>query len=172
MWLLLFISVFRSCGAANLRSSAGRSQWECWLGTGPHGAAGQIQLCLIVCCLPEIIRCVSDQADRFRWSSGIFFDLQALPAVLPRLVAVSKTKPPDMVVEAYRQGQRNFGENYVSSAFAELKKKMAPALTRLTRSSICCAGERTGGESFRSSGRCTHQMELISPTDGFHNSRF
>lgn len=32
----------------------------------------------------------------------------------PRLVAVSKTKPPDMVVEAYRQGQRNFGENYVS----------------------------------------------------------
>lgn len=34
----------------------------------------------------------------------------------PRLVAVSKTKPPDMVVEAYRQGQRNFGENYVSTA--------------------------------------------------------
>lgn len=43
-------------------------------------------------------------------------DLQALPAVLPRLVAVSKTKPPDMVVEAYKQGQRNFGENYVSTA--------------------------------------------------------
>lgn len=40
--------------------------------------------------------------------------LQTLPAVLPRLVAVSKTKPPDMVVEAYRHGQRNFGENYVS----------------------------------------------------------
>ncbi|XP_056897632.1 pyridoxal phosphate homeostasis protein [Takifugu flavidus] len=39
---------------------------------------------------------------------------KALPAVLPRLVAVSKTKPPDMVVEAYRQGQRNFGENYVN----------------------------------------------------------
>lgn len=40
--------------------------------------------------------------------------LQTLPAVTPRLVAVSKTKPPGMVVEAYRQGQRNFGENYVS----------------------------------------------------------
>lgn len=39
---------------------------------------------------------------------------QTLPAVPPRLVAVSKTKPPEMVVEAYRQGQRNFGENYVS----------------------------------------------------------
>lgn len=39
---------------------------------------------------------------------------QTLPAVSPRLVAVSKTKPPEMVVEAYKQGQRNFGENYVS----------------------------------------------------------
>ncbi|XP_070766636.1 pyridoxal phosphate homeostasis protein isoform X1 [Enoplosus armatus] len=39
---------------------------------------------------------------------------KTLPAVPPRLVAVSKTKPPDMVVEAYRQGQRNFGENYVN----------------------------------------------------------
>uniref|UniRef100_A0A7N8XFQ8 Pyridoxal phosphate homeostasis protein n=1 Tax=Mastacembelus armatus TaxID=205130 RepID=A0A7N8XFQ8_9TELE len=38
---------------------------------------------------------------------------KTLPAVPPRLVAVSKTKPPEMVVEAYKQGQRNFGENYV-----------------------------------------------------------
>ncbi|CAB1330260.1 unnamed protein product [Coregonus sp. 'balchen'] len=37
-----------------------------------------------------------------------------LPAVPPRLVAVSKTKPPDMVIEAYRKGHRNFGENYVN----------------------------------------------------------
>ncbi|XP_054638026.1 pyridoxal phosphate homeostasis protein [Dunckerocampus dactyliophorus] len=39
---------------------------------------------------------------------------KTLPDVPPRLVAVSKTKPPEMVVEAYRQGQRNFGENYVN----------------------------------------------------------
>uniref|UniRef100_A0A8C9VHV3 Pyridoxal phosphate homeostasis protein n=1 Tax=Scleropages formosus TaxID=113540 RepID=A0A8C9VHV3_SCLFO len=39
---------------------------------------------------------------------------QTLPLVSPRLVAVSKTKPPEMVIEAYRQGQRNFGENYVN----------------------------------------------------------
>lgn len=39
---------------------------------------------------------------------------KTLPAVTPRLVAVSKTKPPEMVIEAYRQGQRNFGENYVN----------------------------------------------------------
>uniref|UniRef100_A0A8D1CT75 Pyridoxal phosphate-binding protein n=1 Tax=Sus scrofa TaxID=9823 RepID=A0A8D1CT75_PIG len=36
-----------------------------------------------------------------------------LPAIQPRLVAVSKTKPADMVIEAYNHGQRIFGENYV-----------------------------------------------------------
>ena len=32
---------------------------------------------------------------------------------LPRLVAVSKTKPPDMILSAYNSGVRHFGENYV-----------------------------------------------------------
>lgn len=32
---------------------------------------------------------------------------------LPRLVAVSKTKPAEAVAEAYAAGQRVFGENYV-----------------------------------------------------------
>lgn len=31
----------------------------------------------------------------------------------PRLVAVSKTKPKEMIIEAYAAGQRHFGENYV-----------------------------------------------------------
>ncbi|XP_049807973.1 pyridoxal phosphate homeostasis protein isoform X3 [Schistocerca nitens] len=31
----------------------------------------------------------------------------------PRLVAVSKTKPKELVIAAYENGQRNFGENYV-----------------------------------------------------------
>ncbi|NWW50703.1 PLPHP protein, partial [Pedionomus torquatus] len=39
---------------------------------------------------------------------------QGLPAVQPRLVAVSKTKPAEMVIDAYSHGQRSFGENYVS----------------------------------------------------------
>ncbi|XP_022086653.1 pyridoxal phosphate homeostasis protein-like [Acanthaster planci] len=30
-----------------------------------------------------------------------------------RLVAVTKTKPKEMVLEAYKHGQKNFGENYV-----------------------------------------------------------
>lgn len=44
---------------------------------------------------------------------------QGLPDVQPRLVAVSKTKPAEMVMDAYSHGQRSFGENYVSvPAFA------------------------------------------------------
>ena len=34
--------------------------------------------------------------------------------VEPRLVAVSKTKPIESLKEAYAEGQRHFGENYVS----------------------------------------------------------
>lgn len=32
---------------------------------------------------------------------------------VPLLVAVSKTKPVDMIIDAYSVGQRHFGENYV-----------------------------------------------------------
>uniref|UniRef100_A0A8C4X2E7 Pyridoxal phosphate homeostasis protein n=1 Tax=Erpetoichthys calabaricus TaxID=27687 RepID=A0A8C4X2E7_ERPCA len=39
--------------------------------------------------------------------------ITCLPNIQPRLVAVSKTKPPEMVMVAYQHGQRNFGENYV-----------------------------------------------------------
>ncbi|KAL1449852.1 hypothetical protein WDU94_002324 [Cyamophila willieti] len=31
----------------------------------------------------------------------------------PRLVAVSKTKPKEAIIEAYNCGQTHFGENYV-----------------------------------------------------------
>lgn len=34
-------------------------------------------------------------------------------APYPLLVAVSKTKPPSIIIEAYRTGHRNFGENYI-----------------------------------------------------------
>ena len=34
-------------------------------------------------------------------------------SVSPRLVAVSKTKPVEMIIEAYRAGHRDFGENYI-----------------------------------------------------------
>src|SRR5256885_1112245 len=32
---------------------------------------------------------------------------------IPRLVAVSKTKPNSLILQAYQAGQRHFGENYV-----------------------------------------------------------
>lgn len=36
-----------------------------------------------------------------------------ITAPKPLLVAVSKTKPPQMIIDAYSIGQRHFGENYV-----------------------------------------------------------
>nr|XP_028708398.1 pyridoxal phosphate homeostasis protein isoform X2 [Macaca mulatta] len=51
-----------------------------------------------------------------------------LPAIQPRLVAVSKTKPADMVIEAYGHGQRTFGENYVQEL---LEKASNPKILSL-----------------------------------------
>ena len=42
------------------------------------------------------------------------FAAKSAPAAqAPRLVAVSKTKPKEMIIEAYAAGHRHFGENYV-----------------------------------------------------------
>lgn len=35
------------------------------------------------------------------------------PNIKPKLVAVSKTKPKELIYAAYEYGQRHFGENYV-----------------------------------------------------------
>lgn len=40
----------------------------------------------------------------------------------PRLVAVSKTKPADMVLSVYDAGQRHFGENYVQEFIEKAPK--------------------------------------------------
>ena len=39
----------------------------------------------------------------------------------PRVVAVSKTKPIALIIDAYRAGQRHFGENYVQELFSKSK---------------------------------------------------
>lgn len=39
----------------------------------------------------------------------------------PLLVAVSKTKPVDMIIDAYSVGQRHFGENYVQVEIIKLE---------------------------------------------------
>ena len=41
------------------------------------------------------------------------FEMQFHDCMQPRLVAVSKTKPKELLQEAYDAGQRDFGENYV-----------------------------------------------------------
>ncbi len=43
------------------------------------------------------------------------------PAGSVRLLAVSKTKPVDMVKDAYAAGQRAFGENYVQEGIAKIQ---------------------------------------------------
>ena len=40
-------------------------------------------------------------------------DPAARASAPPRLVAVSKTKPVEMIVAAYEAGHRHFGENYI-----------------------------------------------------------
>ncbi|EDV20116.1 uncharacterized protein TRIADDRAFT_61518 [Trichoplax adhaerens] len=42
-----------------------------------------------------------------------------LPNIEPRLVAVSKTKPVNLIIDAFESGQTHFGENYVQ----ELERK-------------------------------------------------
>ena len=40
-------------------------------------------------------------------------DVATRSMTMPRLVAVSKTKPVEMIIEAYEAGHRDFGENYI-----------------------------------------------------------
>lgn len=55
----------------------------------------------------------------------------------PRLVAVSKTKPKELVQEAYDAGQRDFGENYVQ---------------------VCRVAELAVTDTTWLAGLCHHQM--------------
>eukprot|EP00871_Galdieria_phlegrea_P004685 jgi/Galph1/5217/GphlegSOOS_G3820.1 len=41
---------------------------------------------------------------------------------VPRIVAVSKTKPVSLILEAYQAGQRHFGENYVQELVDKAKQ--------------------------------------------------
>lgn len=64
--------------------------------------------------------------NRFEPVSQLSENLESLKASIPHgveLVAVSKTKPVEMIREAYEAGQRDFGENYVQellTKFSEL----------------------------------------------------
>lgn len=46
-----------------------------------------------------------------------------MQSVKPRLVAVSKTKPTDLIIETYNEGQRHFGENYVQELIEKATNK-------------------------------------------------
>jgi hypothetical protein len=50
---------------------------------------------------------------------------------VPRLVAVSKTKPAEAILEAYEAGQRHFGENYVQEVTDKSSSQLVSAITKL-----------------------------------------
>lgn len=47
-----------------------------------------------------------------------------MQGIKPTLVAVSKTKPIDLIIAAYEEGQRHFGENYAQ----ELEEKASNSI--------------------------------------------
>uniref|UniRef100_A0A7E4V2A5 Pyridoxal phosphate homeostasis protein n=1 Tax=Panagrellus redivivus TaxID=6233 RepID=A0A7E4V2A5_PANRE len=51
--------------------------------------------------------------------SAISREAAALGRSTPRLVAVSKTFPAEAISEAYKQGQRHFGENYIQELISK-----------------------------------------------------
>ncbi|XP_045131847.1 pyridoxal phosphate homeostasis protein-like isoform X1 [Portunus trituberculatus] len=61
----------------------------------------------------EVKKALSGVLERVSAASKARSPELAALCPVPRLVAVSKTKPKEMILEAYRAGQRHFGENYV-----------------------------------------------------------
>ena len=61
------------------------------------------------------------------------------PSVQPRVVAVSKTKPVEMLRQAYDAGQRVFGENY-----AQVRTPTTPASATCT---LCYVGNSVGNRA-------------------------
>lgn len=74
----------------------------------------------IATALKEVRSNINKAYTEYRQKSG------SEPGVEPCLIAVSKTKPVEMLEEAYSSGQKDFGENYVQELVQkanELKEK-------------------------------------------------
>lgn len=52
---------------------------------------------------------------------------QEIRTAKPSLVAVSKTKPVEMIIDAYSAGQRHFGENYVKELYEKSTNELIHA---------------------------------------------
>lgn len=76
-----------------LTEASVRCQWLLNVNYSNDAGANPVQTCRY----PEQHRCSTDNAHLLQ----------------VRLVAVSKTKPAELIQEAYDAGQRDFGENYV-----------------------------------------------------------
>lgn len=69
--------------------------------------------------LLHLINCVVVTKALQKVTTQFFF--QDLPQIAPKLVAVSKIKPASLILEAYQQGQKDFGENYVNELAIKAK---------------------------------------------------
>ena len=70
----------------------------------------------------------------------------------PRLVCVTKTKPPADIIAAYGTGERHFGENYVSTCHI-LNHNMWPTL-----------------DTFILANKMFHTLRLIRQISYFYSS--
>ncbi|KAK7863757.1 hypothetical protein R5R35_011158 [Gryllus longicercus] len=71
---------------------------------------GILKRCLSIMAGEDVIRGLADVRGKLE---NAVQKLSYKPHSEPRLVAVSKTKPKELVIAAYDAGQRHFGENYV-----------------------------------------------------------
>ncbi len=65
--------------------------------------------------IAESLSCVREQISRFEGQYG------RNPGSVS-LIAVSKTRPTSDILEAYKQGQRDFGENYLQEALEKIRE--------------------------------------------------
>lgn len=64
-------------------------------------------------CKSYITKFILLNTNLMRKKDNLSVCFQNVPNLKPRLVAVSKTKPKELLFTAYDCGQRHFGENYV-----------------------------------------------------------
>lgn len=76
---------------------------------------------------PVRIFCLHLLLSVMHWMKFHFYRNQEIRTAKPTLVAVSKTKPIEMIIDAYSTGQRHFGENYVKELWEKSTNELINA---------------------------------------------
>ena len=72
---------------------------------------------------------LADNFSQVKHEIALAEQLAGRPVGSVALLAVSKTKPAELIAEAYRLGQRHFGENYVQEAVSKQQQLAAFNIT-------------------------------------------